>query len=73
MNRRMQITMLVVLVLLAVPLVALAHDQEEPLALQAAEFAAVAQKAAEHSNAPRTFAPCVDGSPGSSPVIKSIS
>ena len=70
MSRRFQVTMLIVVVLLAVPLVALAHEQEDLLALQEVQFATVAQKAAENSNAPRSFAPCVKGYAGEFPCDK---
>jgi choice-of-anchor B domain-containing protein len=62
--------MLIIVVLLAVPLVALAHEQEDLLALQEVQFASVAQKAAENSNAPRSFAPCVQGYAGEFPCDK---
>lgn len=70
MSRRFQVTMLIIVVLLAVPLVALAHEQEDLLALQEVQFASVAQKAAENSNAPRSFAPCVKGYAGEYPCDK---
>ena len=70
MSRRFQVTMLIIVVLLAVPLVALAHEQEDLLALQEVQFASVAQKAAENSNAPRSFAPCVQGYAGEFPCDK---
>ena len=47
--------------------VALAHDQTGILDLQAIEFEGVAAKAAEHSRAPRSHAPCVQGFAGEFP------
>ncbi|UCF27985.1 MAG: choice-of-anchor B family protein [Chloroflexota bacterium] len=70
MNKKFRVTLLIVVVLLAIPAVTLAHGDEDPLSLQADEFSSVAQKAAEHSNAPRSFTPCVQGYAGEFPCHK---
>ncbi len=70
MHRKIQIILLIVVVLLAVPLVVIAHGQDDLQSLQAAAFSAVASKAAENSNAPRSFTPCVQGYAGEFPCHK---
>ncbi len=47
--------------------VAIAHDQDELMALQAVEFEGVAANAAENSNAPRSHQPCIQGMAGEFP------
>lgn len=61
MNRKLSITLLVVLLSLAILVVAIAQGQEDPMVQKAKQFAMVAQNAAENSNAPRSFAPCKNG------------
>ncbi len=70
MQRKLKITLLVVIVLLAVPLATFAHGDEGLIELQGAEFASVAERAAENSNAPRSFMPCVNGYAGEFPCDK---
>jgi choice-of-anchor B domain-containing protein len=58
------------IVLLAIPIIVVAHGQEDIKSMQAEAFGAVAQKAADHSNAPRSFTPCVQGYAGEFPCEK---
>ncbi len=61
MSKKIQITLLVAVLSLAVLVVAIAQGQEDPMAQKAEQFTMVAQKAADNSNAPRSFAPCENG------------
>lgn len=67
MNKKFQITLLAAMLTLALLVVAIAQGQEDPQAQQAQQYAAIAQNAAENSNAPSSFAPCVNGMAGEFP------
>ena len=70
MNRKSTITLLVVILSLAVFVVAIAQGQEDPMEQKQQQFGMVAQNAAENSNAPRSFTPCVDGMAAEFPCHK---
>ena len=61
MNKKLSLTLLVVVLSLAILVVAIAQGQEDPMAQKTEQFAKVAQNAAENSNAPRSFVPCKNG------------
>lgn len=70
MRKRWMVLTLAILLLMSLASMVTAHDQEGIRSYQAEAFASVAQNAAEHSNAPRSFTPCVNGYAGEFPCNK---
>lgn len=70
MKKKYVVLFTLILVLSSVVAVAMAHEQEGVMSHQEAAFASVAAKAAEGSNAPQSFAPCVGGYAGEFPCNK---
>lgn len=70
MNKKVVIVAVLMLILASIATVAVADEHDGPMERQAAAFAGVAANAAGHSNAPRSFTPCVDGYAGKFPCNK---
>src|SRR5210317_1554646 len=69
-NKKTMILVFILLLLGSITAVVVAHEQEGLMALQSTAFTAVAEKAAENSNAPRSHMPCVRGYAGEFPCNK---
>lgn len=67
MRARIVTLFVLVLVVSTVAAVAVAHEQEDIMDHQEAAFSSVAEGAAGHSSAPRSFTPCVQGYAGEFP------
>ena len=70
MRKRLGVFIAAAMVVASVGGAALAHDQSGAAAAQTAAFAAVAENAADNSNAPRSHQPCVQGYAGEFPCSK---